>query len=82
LLWSDLVGLPMVVVIGTSGTVLPVDHLFARSKAYSIRVNLEPGTQMNGKAFSEQRYDPATQQLPEMWANIGLSRAFEEDGFA
>jgi hypothetical protein len=37
-------GLPMFVVIGTSGTVLPVDHLFARSKAYLIRVNLEPGT--------------------------------------
>ena len=56
-----------VIVIGTSGAVLPADHLFARSKAYSILVNLEPGTQMNEGAFSERRYGPATKKLPEIW---------------
>jgi len=55
-----------VVVIGTSGTVLQADRLFAYSKAYSILVNLEPGTQMDERAFSEQRYGPATQKLPEL----------------
>jgi len=56
-----------VIVIGTSGTVLPADQLFAHSKAYSILVNLEPGTQMNERAFSERSYGPATQRLPELW---------------
>ena len=55
-----------VVVIGTSGTVLPADRLFAYSKAYSILVNLEPGTQMEEYAFSERRYGPATKMLPEL----------------
>jgi NAD-dependent deacetylase len=59
-----------VVVIGTSGTVLPADRLFARSKAYSILVNLEPGTQMNENAFSERRYGAATQKLPELWNTL------------
>jgi NAD-dependent deacetylase len=55
------------VVIGTSGTVLPADRLFAHSKAYSILVNLEPGGQMDEKAFSERRYGPATQKLSGLW---------------
>jgi NAD-dependent deacetylase len=55
-----------VVVIGTSGTVLPADQLFARSKAYSILVNLEPADQMDEKTFSEQCYGPATRELPAL----------------
>ena len=58
------------VVIGTSGTVLPADRLFAHSKAYSILVNLEPGGQMDEKAFSERLYGPATQQLPALWDRL------------
>jgi NAD-dependent deacetylase len=56
-----------VIVIGTSGTVLPADQLFAHSEAYSILANLEPGTQMDESAFDERRYGPATQQLPDLW---------------
>ena len=63
---SNLRAVDTVVVIGTSGAVLPADQLFARSKAYSVLVNLEPGTQMNEKAFSERRYGPATLQLPKL----------------
>ncbi len=59
-----------VVVIGTSGAVLPADRLFAHSPAYSILVNLEPGAQMNEKAFSERRYGPATQHLPGLWDTL------------
>jgi len=59
-----------VVVIGTSGTVLPADQLFARSKAYSILVNLEPAQQMDEGAFSERRYGPATQELPTLWPTL------------
>jgi NAD-dependent deacetylase len=55
-----------VVVIGTSGTVLPADRLFGYSKAYSILVNLEPGEQMEEQAFSERLYGPATQRLTEL----------------
>jgi NAD-dependent deacetylase len=55
-----------VVVIGTSGTVLPADQLFARSRAYSILVNLEPATQMDERAFTERHYGPATQELPRL----------------
>ena len=55
------------IVIGTSGTVLPADQLFAHSPAYSILVNLEPGRQMDEKAFSESHYGPATQHLPALW---------------
>ncbi|MEI9998690.1 MAG: Sir2 family NAD-dependent protein deacetylase [Verrucomicrobiota bacterium] len=54
------------VVVGTSGTVLPADHLFGRSRAYSVLVNLEPGTQMNEGAFRERRYGPATRELPAL----------------
>ncbi len=63
---QDLRASDTVVVIGTSGAVLPADRLFAQSKAYSILVNLEPGTQMDEKAFSERRYGPATEKLPEL----------------
>ena len=52
------------VVVGTSGTVLPADQLFGRSRAYSILVNLEPAARMNERLFSERRYGPATEQLP------------------
>ena len=63
---ADLRAEDTVVVIGTSGTVLPADRLFAHSKAYSILVNLEPGGQMDEAAFSERRYGPATRQLPAL----------------
>ncbi len=58
------------VVVGTSGTVLPADRLFAHSVAYSILVNLEPAGQMDEKAFSERRYGPATVQLPTLWDTL------------
>jgi NAD-dependent deacetylase len=61
---SELRSIDTVVVVGTSGTVLPADQLFGRSRAYSILVNLEAGKQMNERLFSERRYGPATQQLP------------------
>jgi NAD-dependent deacetylase len=54
------------IVVGTSGTVLPADHLFGRSAAYSILVNLEPSAQMNERLFSETHYGPATQELPKL----------------
>ncbi len=59
-----------VVVIGTSGTVLPADRLFAHSPAYSILVNLEPGNQMDERAFSETHYGPATEKLPLLQERI------------
>ena len=59
-----------VLVIGTSGTVLPADRLFAHSRAYSILVNLERGTQMDETAFSERHYGPATEKLPLMQERI------------
>ena len=62
---ADLRAQDTAIVIGTSGVVLPADRLFAR-KAYSILVNLEPGTQMNERAFTERRHGPATQHLPEL----------------
>ncbi len=55
-----------VVVIGTSGTVLPADRLFAYSDACSILVNLEPGSAMDEQAFTERFYGPATQMLPRL----------------
>ncbi len=59
-----------VVVVGTSGTVLPADRLFAHSEAYSILANLEPAQQMDEKVFSECCYGPATQRLPELWDTL------------
>jgi NAD-dependent deacetylase len=59
-----------VVVIGTSGTVLPADRLFAHSRAHSILVNLEPANQMDESAFSERFYGPATSQLPFLQERI------------
>jgi NAD-dependent deacetylase len=63
---ADLRAEDTVIVIGTSGTVLPADRLFAYSKAYSILVNLEPGQQMDEGAFSESHYGPATEILPKL----------------
>ncbi len=54
------------IIVGTSGTVLPADQLFGASPAFSILVNLEPGTAMNEAAFSARHYGPATQILPEL----------------
>ena len=67
---SSLRGEDTVVVIGTSGTVLPADRLFAHSNAYSILVNLEPGHHMDESAFSEQHYGPATQHLPALFNRL------------
>ncbi len=55
-----------VVVIGTSGAVLPADRLFGHSPAHSILVNLEPGWQMDERAFSRTVYGPASQQVPAL----------------
>jgi NAD-dependent deacetylase len=55
-----------VVVVGTSGAVLPADEIFGRSRAHSVLVNLEPGRQMNELAFTERRYGPATEHLPAL----------------
>lgn len=58
------------VVVGTSGTVLPADRLFAHSEAYSILANLEPADQMDEMAFSERHYGPATLHLPRLWDTL------------
>ena len=60
-----------VVVVGTSGVVLPADRLFGQSLAYSFLVNLEPGNQMDESAFSERLYGPATGQLPNLATRLG-----------
>jgi NAD-dependent deacetylase len=67
---SELRPIDTVVVVGTSGAVLPADQLFGRSRAHSILVNLEPGTQMNERVFSERSYGPATRQLPLLWETL------------
>ena len=54
------------VVVGTSGAVLPADQIFGNSDAFSILVNLEPGSDMDELAFSERYYGPATQLLPKL----------------
>jgi len=52
--------------VGTSGAVLPADQLFGYSQAYSILVNLEPGSEMNEAAFTARHFGPATQILPTL----------------
>lgn len=59
-------------VVGTSGTVVPADRIFAYSRAYSILVNLEPGHDMDESAFSEQKYGPATQLLPALTETLRM----------
>ena len=59
-----------VIVVGTSGTVLPADRLFGHSPAYSILVNLEPGREMDVSAFRERCYGNATQVLPALTEKI------------
>jgi NAD-dependent deacetylase len=58
------------VVIGTSGAVLPADQIFGRSRAFSVLVNLEPGSEMDEAAFSACFYGPATQTLPGLTETI------------
>jgi len=55
-----------VVIVGTSGTVLPADRLFGEGPSHSILVNFEPGRGMDESSFSERRYGPATKILPEL----------------
>jgi NAD-dependent deacetylase len=59
------------VVVGTSGAVLPADQIFGRSRAFSILVNLEPGSEMDEAAFSSCFYGVATQILPSLTELIG-----------
>lgn len=59
-----------VVVVGTSGVVLPADQLFGHSPAFSILVNLEAGSDMDETAFSARHYGPATQILPSLTETI------------
>ena len=59
-----------VVVVGTSGAVLPADQLFGYSQAYSILVNLEPGSEMDESAFRMRSYGLATQILPSLTETI------------
>jgi NAD-dependent deacetylase len=54
------------IVVGTSGTVLPADRLFAHSDAHSILVNLEPAGQMDEAAITERHYGLASAQLPKL----------------
>ncbi len=63
---AELRAIDTAVVVGTSGTVLPADHLFGGSRVHSILVNLEPSRQMNERLFSECHYGPATQELPQL----------------
>ena len=58
------------IVVGTSGTVLPADRLFAHSDAHSILVNLESAGQMDEAAFSERHYGLASAQLPKLTAIV------------
>jgi NAD-dependent deacetylase len=59
-----------VIVVGTSGAVLPADQLFGNSRAFSILVNLEPGGEMDEAAFTERHYGLATQLLPALTETI------------
>jgi NAD-dependent deacetylase len=63
---ADLRHADTAVVVGTSGTVLPADRIFGRSRAFSILVNLEPGDEMDEAAFHARFYGPATKILPTL----------------
>jgi NAD-dependent deacetylase len=68
---ADLRHADTAVVVGTSGAVLPADQIFGRSRAFSILVNLEPGSEMDESAFSACFYGPAAKILPTLAETIG-----------
>ncbi len=55
----------MLVVIGTSGLVLPVEE-FARCAPYSILNNLEPQDAIDDRAFSVHMYEKASEAAPKI----------------
>lgn len=55
----------MLVVIGTSGFVLPIDE-FARMAPHSILNNLEPLSSIDESAFKVRLYEPATKAAPKI----------------
>ncbi len=67
---SELRPMDTVVILGTSGKVLPADRMFGHSPAYSILVNLEPGRDMDEMAFNARHYGAATQILPGLTDEI------------
>jgi len=60
----------VVVVVGTSGAVVPADRLFGYSRAFSILVNLEPGSEMDEATFNVRSYGLATAILPGLTETI------------
>jgi NAD-dependent deacetylase len=83
---ADLRPMDTAVVVGTSGTVLPADQIFGRSRAFSILVNLEPGSEMDEKAFNACFFGPAAKILftltetiqKRMEANPSASQKLDE----
>ncbi|MEJ5184859.1 MAG: hypothetical protein WHT81_07035, partial [Rectinemataceae bacterium] len=59
----------MLVVIGTSGFVLPIDE-FARMAPHSILNNLEPLPTIDESAFKVRLYEPATSAAPKIAAMV------------
>ena len=69
LMWStfeELASEDVVVVIGTSGVVLPITAMALQFGGYKILNNLQPEPTVDGDAFNRVFYMPATQAAPEI----------------
>ncbi|PID28318.1 MAG: NAD-dependent deacetylase [Candidatus Cloacimonadota bacterium] len=67
----------LLVVIGTSGTVIPVEH-FARHTKYSILNNLEESVDINDRFFTKVYYSKTTEAAEKIEKDI---RTFIEKGY-
>ena len=64
--FSALTSRDVVVVIGTSGTVLPVNEMAIQFRGFKILNNLAPEPGINGAVFDRVFYLPATQAAPKI----------------
>ncbi len=68
--FAELTSRDVVVVIGTSGVVLPVTSMAAQFQGYKILNNLEPEPAVDGNVFERVFYLPATKAAPEIDAVV------------
>jgi NAD-dependent deacetylase len=64
--FSDLTPEDVVVIIGTSGVVLPVTEMARQFDGYKILNNLAPEPSIDDSAFDKTFYQPATKAVAEI----------------
>lgn len=61
----------VLIVVGTSGTILPVSEMASKFPGVTGLANLEPEAQINASQFQCVEWGPATEAVPRLLARLG-----------